>query len=81
MSDRITQAILDGAQVSLSSDCWPVRGGATAIQISMTKRTGNGTRTLNRTITREEIAAAENPDDTLSCKIRELAEKIDSPWL
>lgn len=79
MHDEIIKAVIDdGVQISLSSDRWPLPGRAGKIRISMTKQTWNGIRTMNRTITREEIAAAEKPEELLNQKVRKMAEIIDS---
>lgn len=50
MSGEIAKAILGGARVTITPDCWPLRREVKEIQISMTKKTWNGTTTLGRTI-------------------------------
>ena len=50
MSGEITRAALEGAQVSITPDCWPCRGEVGRIRVSMTKQTWNGVTTLNRNV-------------------------------
>lgn len=50
MANEIVKAALDGAKITIESDCWPLRKRAQGIRISMTKQTWNGVRTMNREI-------------------------------
>ena len=50
MANEIVKAALDGAKITIESDCWPLRRRAQGIHISMTKQTWNGVRTMNREI-------------------------------
>lgn len=77
MSGEITKAALDGAQVTITPDCWPCRGKVRTIRVSMTKQTWNGVTTLNRQIsvgmTPEQVDAA------IIQTVKEMAETIELP--
>lgn len=77
MNSEITRAALDGAQVTITPDCWPLRGTVKAIRVSMTKQTWNGIATLNRTIS--AAVTPEQADTAIVQTIGEMAEVIDVP--
>ena len=78
MSGEIARAVLDGAQVTVTPDCWPVRGKAGKIRVSMTEQTWNGVVTLNRNVPVEQT-----PEQTEAGIVRavgEMAEDFGSPY-
>ncbi len=77
MSGEIARAALEGAQVSITPDCWPLRGKVEKIRVSMTKTTWNGTVTLNRNISAD--GAPEQIDAAILQTVREMAENIETP--
>ena len=77
MRGEITRAVLDGAQVSITPDCWPARRKVEQIQVSMTKQTWNGVVTLNRKISVE--VTPEQVDAAIVQTIKEMAETIELP--
>lgn len=78
MRGGITKAILDGAQVAITPDCWPRRGPVDYIQVSMTKQTWNGMTTLNRKIQALDMTA-EQADEEIVHAISEMAGTIELP--
>lgn len=78
MSGEISGAIMQGMQVSLTADCWPMRGPVGAIRVSVTARTWNGARTLNRRI---ELGSGDREflDVVIAKTVKELSADIDGP--
>lgn len=77
MNGAISQAIMDGMQVSITADCWPLRGPVGAIRVSVTAQIWNAVRTLNR---RVELGSG-NPevlDKVIAETVAEMAEAIDT---
>jgi hypothetical protein len=77
MSGEITRAVLDGVQVVITPDCWPLMGKVNSIQVSMTMRTWSGAATLNRNI--PVGLAPEQVDAEIVRTIAEMAGTIDLP--
>lgn len=77
MSGEITRAVLDGAQVTITPSCWPCRGEASYIRVSMTKQTWNGVTTLNRKILAG--VTLEQMDAEIIQTVKEMAETIEHP--
>lgn len=77
MSGEIARAALDGAQVTITPDCYPCRGEAGYIRVSMTKQTWNGVTTLNRKI--RVGVTPEQMDAEILQTVREMAETIEMP--
>ena len=77
MSGEIARAALEGAQVSITPDCWPCRGEVGRIQVSMTKKTWNGTTTLNRNVS--AAGTPEQVDAEIHKTVKEMAENIETP--
>lgn len=77
MSGEITRAALEGAQVSITPDCYPCRGKVNHIRVSMTKQTWNGVVTLNRKIS--VGVTPEQVDAAIVQTIKEMAEAIEMP--
>lgn len=80
MNGEIARFALDGLHISIVPDCWPLSCKAGGIRLSMTAQTWNGSRTLNQAFTREELSAAENPDELITRAIQGMAEVIRTPW-
>lgn len=78
MSGEISGAIMKGMQVSVTADCWPMRGPVGAIRVSVTAQIWNAVRTLNRRI---ELGSgnAEALDEAIMETVKEMAEVIDLP--
>ncbi len=77
MGGEIARAVLAGAQISITPDCYPYRRTVKEIWVSMTKQTWNGVVTLNRRLTVE--SEPEAIDAAIIKTIREMAEKIEMP--
>lgn len=77
MSGEITRAVMGGAMVTITPDCWPLRKKVKEIKVSMTKWTWNGTVTLGRSISAE--AAPEQVEEAIDQTILEMAETIEMP--
>ncbi len=77
MNGEITRAALEGAQVTITPDCWPLRRKVSSIQVSMTKQTWNGVVTLNRNITVGQVP--EQMDAAIVQTVKEMAETIELP--
>lgn len=77
MSGEIAKAALEGAKVTITPDCWPLRGKVHEISISMTKYTWNAVVTLGRTISAE--ASQEQVDAAIVQTVKEMAETIELP--
>lgn len=77
MSGEIARAALEGAQVSITPDCWPCRGEVGRIRVSMTKKTWNGTVTLNRNVS--AAGTPEQVDAEIHKTVKEMAENIETP--
>lgn len=78
MSGEITKAVLEGAKVSITPDCFPCRGKVNSIRVSMTKQTWNGMVTLNR-----KIPVGETPEQMEADIVRTVMEMlgtIETPY-
>ncbi len=78
MRGGITKAILDGAQVTVTTDCWPFKSPVDHIRVSITKQTSNGVTTLNRKIQALDMTA-EQADEEIVHAILEMAGTIELP--
>lgn len=78
MSCEITRAALEGARVTITPDCWPLRGKVKKIRVSMEKQTWNGVTTLGRNISAE--AAPEQIDEEIVRTVSEMAGTIETPY-
>ena len=59
MNGEIIEAALNGAKVTVESDCWPLRRKAGGIVIHMMKQTWNGVVSMSRTINADELPDGE----------------------
>ena len=76
MSGEISGAIMKGMQVSVTADCWPMRGPVGAIRVRVMAQTWNGVKELSRRI---ELGSG-NPealDRVIAETVTEMAEAID----
>ena len=55
MNSEIITAALNGAKVTVESDCWPLRRKTGGIVIHMTKQTWNGVVDMRRTVKIDEL--------------------------
>ena len=78
MRGGIARAVLDGLQITITTNCWPCRGPANYIRVSATKQTWNGMVTLNKKIQMEN-RTAEQMDEEIVHAILEMAGTIDLP--
>lgn len=78
MDSEIVKAALDGAKITIESDCWPLRKRQQGIHISMTKQTWNGVRTMNREIKFSELAGLEALEELVNTEVRGMAEIIET---
>jgi hypothetical protein len=77
MSGEITKAVIDGARVTISTDCWPCLGTVENIRVSVTRRTWNGVVTLNRNVPVGPLR--EQMDTEIVRAVMEMAENIEQP--
>ena len=78
MNGSFVEALLEGARISLTADCFPLKGKVETVRVSMTEATGNGTVTLNGSLTvtgksREQVEAE------IAETVREMQRCIFSP--
>lgn len=78
MNSEIIKAAIDGAKVTVESDCWPLRCKAGGIRISMTKQTWNGVRTLNKTVKIDELTGGETLEEAATRTVQRMAEVIET---
>lgn len=78
MNSEIVKAALDGARITVESDCWPLRCKAGGIRISMTKQTWNGVRTLNRTVKADELTDGETLEEAATRTVQRMAGIIET---
>jgi len=76
--DSIAEAVLSGAKVTITPDCWPTRTMVARVLVSMTKLTWNGTTTLNRNILVTGLKP-EQVEAEIDATVREMAATIESP--
>jgi len=77
MNGEIAKAVLDGAQVTVTTDCWPCRGPVGYLRVSMTKQTSNGVATLSR---RFPVGVPpEQLDEDIARTVGEMAAAIELP--
>ena len=77
MSGEITKAVIDGARVTISTDCLPCLGTVENIRVSVTRRTWNGVVTLNRNVPVGPLR--EQMDTEIVRAVMEMAENIEQP--
>ena len=78
MRGGIARAVLDGTQVTITTNCWPRRGPVDYIRVSATKQTWNGMVTFNKKIPMEN-RTAEQMDEEIVHTILEMARTIELP--
>ena len=76
MNGEIIKAALNGAKVTVESDCWPLRRKAGGIVIHMMKQTWNGVVSMSRTIKADELPDGETLEEAVNRTAREMAEEI-----
>ena len=79
MRDGITRAVMDGIQVTITTNCWPSGGPVEYIRVSATKQTWNGVVTLNKKIPAADMTA-ERADEEIVHAILEMAGTIELPY-
>ena len=78
MENQIVKAALDGAKITIESDCWPFRRKAQGIHISITKQTWNGVRTMSREVKFGELGGLEALEELVNTEVRGMAEIIET---
>lgn len=76
MNSEITDAALNGAKVTVESDCWPLRRKAGGIVVHMMKQTWNGVVNMTRTVKIDELTGGETLEEAVNRTAREMAEEI-----
>jgi len=76
MNSEIVKAALDGARITVESDCWPLRCKAGGIRISMTKQTWNGVVNMSRTVKIDELTGGETLEEAVERTAREASKEI-----
>lgn len=76
MNSEIITAALNGAKVTVESDCWPLRRKTGGIVIHMTKQTWNGVVDMRRTVKIDELPGGETLEEAVNRTAREMAEEI-----
>ena len=76
MNSEITAAALNGAKVTVESDCWPLRRKAGGIVVHMTKQTWNGVVDMRRTVKIDELTDGETLEEAVNRTARAMAEEI-----
>lgn len=76
MNSEIVKAALDGARITVESDCWPLRRKAGGIVVSMMKQTWNGVVNMSRTIKIDELTSGETLEEAVDRTAHEMTEEI-----
>lgn len=76
MNSEIIAAALDGARITVESDCWPLRRKAGGIVVHMMKQTWNGVVNMTRTVKIDELTGGETLEEAVNRTAREMAEEI-----
>ena len=76
MNSEIIKAALEGAKVTVESDCWPFRRKAGGIIVRMMKQTWNGIVSMSRTVKIDELTGGETLEEAVNRTAREMAEEI-----
>ena len=76
MNSEITAVALNGAKVTVESDCWPLRRKAGGIVVHMMKQTWNGVVNMTRTVKIDELRGGETLEEAVNRTAREMAEEI-----
>ena len=76
MNGEIIEAALNGAKVTVESDCWPLRRKAGGIVVHMMKQTWNGVVNMTRTVKIDELTGGETLEEAVNRTAREMAEEI-----
>ena len=80
MSEVFARAVLMGAHITLTADCYPFRGNVRTVRVSMDENTGSGCATLNRTIT-VEGKTLEQVETEIKDTVKEMAECMQGSLL
>ena len=76
MNSEIIAAALNGAKVTIESDCWPLRRKAGGIVVHMTKQTWNGVVDMSRTVKIDELTGGETLEEAVERTAREVSKEI-----
>ena len=76
MNGEIIEAALNGAKVTVESDCWPLRRKTGGIVIHMTKQTWNGVVNMSRTVKINELTGGETLEEAVDRTAHEMTEEI-----
>ena len=76
MNSEIITAALNGAKVTVESDCWPLRRKTGGIVVRMMKQTWNGIVNMSRTVKIDELTGGETLEEAVNRTAREMAEEI-----
>ena len=76
MNSEIVKAALDGARITVESDCWPLRRKAGGIVVSMMKQTWNGVVNMSRTIKIDELTSGETLEEAVDRTAHEVSKEI-----
>ena len=76
MNSEIITAALNGAKVTVESDCWPLRRKTGGIVIHMTKQTWNGVVNMSRTVKINELTGGETLEEAVDRTAHEMTEEI-----
>ena len=76
MNSEIIAAALNGAKVTIESDCWPLRRKAGGIVVRMMKQTWNGVVNTSQTVKIDELTSGETLEEAVDRTAREMAEGI-----
>ena len=76
MNSEITAAALNGAKVTIESDCWPLRRKAGGIVVRMMKQTWNGVVNMSRTVKIDELTGGETLEEAVERTAREASKEI-----
>ena len=76
MNSEIIAAALNGAKVTVESDCWPLRRKAGGIVVRMMKQTWNGVVNMSRTVKIDELTGGETLEEAVERTAREVSKEI-----
>ena len=73
MNGAFAEALLTGAHITLTADCYPFQGVVKTVRVSMDENTGSGCVTLNRTVT-VEGKTLEQVETEIKDTVKEMSE-------
>ena len=76
MNSEIIAAALNGAKVTIESDCWPLRRKTGGIVVRMMKQTWNGVVNMSRTVKIDELTGGETLEEAVERTAREVSKEI-----